>query len=86
LEQGLPVALSVYGELEAWQTGFQVLEDLGYELSDVMTRISALPLNHDWENLELARSLMLEYNKAYRADRLPPNPWFYGPNYPPARP
>lgn len=63
LEQGPLVALSAYGELEAWQTGFKVLDTLNgpsKSLSDTQQTIVDLPLNHDSINLTTAVNYMLE--------------------------
>jgi RHS repeat-associated protein len=55
-------ASTAYGELEAWQTGFRVLDALnGIEtLSETQQAIVGLPLNHDRGNLITALNLMLE--------------------------
>jgi hypothetical protein len=59
LEQGHSVALSAYGELEAWQTGFKMLKRLqGGMLSDTQQAILDLPLNHDPVNLITTVNLM----------------------------
>jgi len=73
LQQGFFTALSVYGELEAWQLGFRVEQKLtGRTLPPVIEEMLSLPLNWDREVLEQARKLMLTYaGKGYRADLLP---------------
>jgi hypothetical protein len=55
-------ASTAYGELEAWQTGFRVLDVLNGKLSLSKTQqdIVDLPLNHDRDNLIAAVNLMLE--------------------------
>jgi hypothetical protein len=73
LQQGPVTALSVYGELEAWQLGFRVFQRLtGQPHHPVIEKMMALPLNWDRDVLQQARLLMLEYaGKGYRADLLP---------------
>jgi len=73
LRQGFLTALSVYGELEAWQLGFRVEHGLtGQPYPPVIAELMALPLGWEREVLEQARQLMLTYaRKGYRADLLP---------------
>jgi len=73
LQQGFFTALSVYGELEAWQIGFRVEKALtGQTLPPVIEEMLSLPLGWNREVLEHARQLMLAYaGKGYRADLLP---------------
>lgn len=73
LRQGFFTALSVYGELEAWQLGFRIEHRLtGRPYPPVITELMALPLSWEREPLEKARQLMLTYaGKGYRADLLP---------------
>ena len=73
LQQGLLVAISVYGELDAWQYQFQVLKKItGKALSPLAEEILALPLNMDRENLQRARQLMTQMaGKRYGANLLP---------------
>jgi hypothetical protein len=73
LQQGFFTALSVYGELEAWQLGFRVEKALtGRTHPPVIEEMLTLPLNRDREVLEHARRLMLAYaGPGYRADLLP---------------
>ncbi|HEX6268774.1 MAG TPA: RHS repeat-associated core domain-containing protein [Anaerolineales bacterium] len=60
--QGFLSASTAYGELEAWQIGFQVLDELNgpANLSDTQQAIVDLPLNHDPMNLTTAVNLMME--------------------------
>jgi hypothetical protein len=77
LRQGIPTALSVYGELEAWQIHFRMLEHLlGTTPIESIAKILALPLSYDRDLLRQARALMQEYGgKGYRSDLLPLFPW-----------
>jgi hypothetical protein len=73
LRQGFTLALSVYGEMEAWQLGFSVhkqLTDLAYHPN--LVEFMSLPLTWDRSILRRAQQLMLAYaGKSYRADLLP---------------
>jgi hypothetical protein len=73
LKQGMMTALSVYGELEAWQIGFRIYQALGGKLSSTaLNELMALPLKYDRNMLEKVRFLMKEYaGKGYRIDLLP---------------
>ena len=78
LRQGWITALSVYGELDAWQCQFSFLESLaGLHLAQadrdrIMPRLMSLPLGWDRSVLQTARDLMRAYaGKAYRVDLLP---------------
>ena len=73
LRQGVFTAMSVYGELEAWQLGFRIEQNLsGRTLPPVIEEMLTLPLNLDRKVLAHARQLMLAYaGKGYRADLLP---------------
>lgn len=84
LQQGLFTALSVYGELEAWQLGFRVYQNLTGQLprgrggnpQAALLEIMSLPLNWDRQILRRAQTLMQEYaGKGYRSDLLPLYPW-----------
>lgn len=77
LRQGIATALSVYGELEAWQAGFRYLYDqLGKPYPPILAELMALPLVKERKVLQRARFLMQAYaSKAYRADLLPLFPW-----------
>lgn len=77
-EQGFWVALSVYGELEAWQLQIQVLRDLGAPPRHAAyLAIEQLPLTHDPAVLHEAARLMREASPGYRSDLLPLNPLPY---------
>jgi hypothetical protein len=78
LQQGPLIALSVYGELEAWQLQFGFLKSLtGHYHSDpqpnhMLGELVALALNWERPVLQQARRLMQAYaGKAYRIDLLP---------------
>jgi hypothetical protein len=73
LRQGPLTALSVYGELEAWQLGFRVYQRLtGQPHHPAIEKMMSLPLGWDRDVLKQARAFMLEYaGKGYRADLLP---------------
>lgn len=80
LRQGLFVALSVYGELQAWQVGFRFYHTLtgGYPNHPAAKEILSLPLCWERSVLKQAQNLMRAYaGKGYRADLLPlyPLPW-----------
>ncbi len=77
-EQGLIVALSVYGELEAWQLQMRVLRDLGDPPTHhALLAIEKLKLSHDPQVLREAARLMKEFAPGYRIDLLPLNPVTY---------
>ena len=73
LQQGLLTALSVYGELVAWQLGFRIYQTLGGQLfSSALNEIMELQVRYDREMLKKVRFLMQEYaGKEYRIDLLP---------------
>jgi hypothetical protein len=78
LQQGALTALSVYGELEAWQLQFGFLKSwTGRYHNDpsrgvALEQLMALRLGWDRTVLDEARSLMQAYaGKAYRVDLLP---------------
>ncbi len=74
-EQGLTTALSVYGELEAWQLQMKVLRELGAPPTHpALLAIEKLKLSHDQVALKEAARLMKQYDPAYRIDLLPLNP------------
>jgi hypothetical protein len=76
LRQRLFTALSVYGELEAWQLGFRVYKAMGGPISSsVLNELMSLPLSYDRELLQKVRFLMQDYaGKGYRIDLLPRYP------------
>lgn len=78
LQQGWLTALSVYGELEAWQRQFRFLKDgLGWRPEDpghdrLIAGLLSLPVSWDRSVLQKARSLMRAYGgRRYRIDLLP---------------
>lgn len=73
LQQGPAVALSVYGELDAWQLEFRVYRRLtGRELHPALNELMSLPFGWDRAVLRRAQSLMQGYaGKGYRVDLLP---------------
>ncbi len=74
-QQGLFVALSVYGELEAWQLQLRVLRDLrAPPKHPSLKAIEKLRLGHDPNMLREAARLMKEFSPGYRIDLLPLNP------------
>jgi hypothetical protein len=77
LQQGLPTALSVYGELDAWQLEFGIYHRIkGKYPSPVIAELMTLPLEYDRTVLKKAVVLMQAYaGKGYHADWLPLFPW-----------
>lgn len=74
-QQGLLIALSVYGELEAWQLQMRVLRELGAPPNHpALKAIEKLKLSHDPKVLREAVRLMKEFSPGYRIDLLPLNP------------
>jgi hypothetical protein len=73
LQQGLIVALSVYGELDAWQLEFGINHRImGKYPHPAIAELMALPLGYDRAVLRQAACLMQAYaGKGYRADLLP---------------
>ncbi len=73
LQQGPLTALSIYGELDAWQVEFNLYKRLtGKTLHTVLEELVSLPLNMDRDNLQHARKLMMQYaGKSYGANWLP---------------
>ena len=73
LQQGIHTALSVYGELEAWQLQFRLYHQMtDAAVHKAIQEMLSLPLNWDRTTLRRARELMQEYaGKGYRADLLP---------------
>lgn len=77
LQQGIFTALSVYGELDAWQLEFGIYRRIkgGYP-HPAIAELMALPLSYDREVLRKAVKLMQAYaGKGYHADWLPLFPW-----------
>ena len=78
LQQGFFTALSVYGELDAWQLQFELLKlwtgryHADARKSELLQQIMALRPNGDRRVLAEARRLMQAYaGKQYRVDLLP---------------
>ena len=73
LQQGFVTALSVYGELEAWQLQFGLYHRItNMNMHKAIAEMMSLPLGWDRKVLQRARELMQEYaGKGYRADLLP---------------
>jgi hypothetical protein len=73
LQQGLMTALSVYGELDAWQLEFGIYHRIkGVYPHLAIEEIMSLPLKYDRSILKKAAHLMQAYaGKGYRVDLLP---------------
>jgi hypothetical protein len=73
LQQGLITALSVYGELDAWQLEFGVYHRIkGKYPHAAIAELMTLPLKYERDVLKRAVTLMQAYaGKGYRADLLP---------------
>ena len=73
LQQGLITALSVYGELDAWQLEFGIYHRIkGNYPHTAIADLMKLPLGYDRTVLKEAVCLMQAYaGKGYRADLLP---------------
>jgi hypothetical protein len=73
LQQGIMTALSVYGELDAWQLEFGIYHRMRGEYPHpIIAEIMALPLGYDRAVLKKAAQLMQAYaGKGYRVDLLP---------------
>ena len=73
LQQGILTALSIYGELDAWQVEFKLYKKLtGKLLPTVLEELTSLPLTMDRNILQHARKLMTQYaGKGYLANLLP---------------
>lgn len=73
LQQGLMTALSVYGELDAWQLEFGIYRRVkGRYPHAAIAELMELPLVCDRKVLKKAAKLMQDYaGKGYRSDLLP---------------
>jgi hypothetical protein len=78
LQQGLFTALSVYGELDAWQVQFSFLKSLtgqyhsNSQNNAMLNDLMSLSLNQDRRVLTRALTLMKVYaGKGYRVNLLP---------------
>lgn len=73
LKQCMWIALSVYGELDAWQVGFRFMKSLRVgNLHPAVEELLSLPLDYDRANLQRASRLMQDYaGKGYHINWLP---------------
>jgi hypothetical protein len=73
LKQGMITALSVFGELEAWQLGFRVYQSLGGKIfGSALNELMGLSISYDRDMLKRVRLLMQAHaGKGYRIDLLP---------------
>ena len=73
LQQGFLTALSVYGELDAWQYEFRIYHRVkGRYPHPAIAELMSLPLEYNRDVLKKAASLMQDYaGKGYRIDLLP---------------
>ena len=73
LQQGLMTALSVYGELDAWQLEFGIYHRIkGKYPHAAIAELMSLPLSYNRTILKEAACLMQTYaGKGYRVDLLP---------------
>jgi hypothetical protein len=73
LQQGMVTALSVYGELDAWQLEFRIYYRIkGIYPHTAIEELMSLPLEHDRIIPKKAAHLMQAYaGKGYRVDLLP---------------
>ena len=73
LQQGLVTALSVYGELDAWQLEFRIYHRVkGNYPHAAIAELMTLPLGYNRTVLKEAACLMQTYaGKGYRVDLLP---------------
>jgi hypothetical protein len=73
LQQGLITALSVYGEMDAWQLEFGIYHRIkGQYPHPAIAELMKLPLGYDRSVLKEAARLMQTYaGKGYRVDLLP---------------
>ncbi len=73
LQQGMFTALSVYGELDAWQLEFGIYYRVKGEYPhSAVAELMSLPLGYDRAILKKAARLMQAYaGKGYRVDLLP---------------
>jgi hypothetical protein len=73
LQQGLLTALSVFGELDAWQLEFRIYHRvMGRYPHAAIAELMTLPLEYNREVLKKAAGLMQDYaGQGYRIDLLP---------------
>ena len=79
LKQGVRVALSAYGELDAWQVEFRFYRSIrAGKLHPALEEILELPLSYDKDVLRRAVRLMQTYaGKGYHVNWLPLRPLGY---------
>lgn len=80
LKQGARVALSAYGELDAWQVEYRFYKCIypAAKLHPAVEELLTLPLNYERKNLRRAVKLMQAYaGRGYHADWLPLRPLGY---------
>jgi len=62
LQQGMINAISIHGELDAWQVEFRLYKKItGLKLKPQLEEMLLLPLNNDRNNLKRARQLMTKF-------------------------
>lgn len=62
LQQGILTAMSIYGELDAWQVEFRLLKKItGKTLRPELEELLTLPLSFDRHTLQQARQLMTKF-------------------------
>lgn len=62
IQQGVLTAMSIYGELDAWQVEFRLLKKItGKALRPELEELLALPLSFDRGTLRQARQLMMKF-------------------------
>jgi hypothetical protein len=62
LQQGILTAMSIYGELDAWQYEFRLFKKItGKQLKPELEELLLLPLNSDRATLSHARRLMTKF-------------------------
>jgi len=73
LRQGVVIAMSIYGELEAWQREFRVIQKIGGKpLKPILNELLAMPLDMNRATLRRAKQIMMEHaGKGYGAEWLP---------------
>lgn len=73
LQQGPVTALSIFGELDAWQYEFRVYKRIsGRQLPAMLEELLCIPLDFDRDHLGQARDLMIRFaGKGYGAGFLP---------------
>ena len=79
LKQGVRVAFSVFGELDAWQVEYRFYKRIySGVVHPAIEELLTLPLNYDRKNLRRAVKLMQTYaGRGYHVDWLPLRPLGY---------